>query len=87
MKFPYTNIKGIKADIAKKEITIQLSVDFNPENIATCEDLSRYADPDAGTVAVEILPRQMALTLPAETAARVESVTLTHKSKSVELTK
>jgi hypothetical protein len=65
MKFSYAKVKSIKADIAKKEITVSFLVDMTQENLAISDQLSGYVDPDAGTVILDIFPRQMKLDMPA----------------------
>ena len=61
MLFNYANMKSIKADITKKEITVSFVVDMSQDNLSVSEDLSRYVDAEAGTVVIDIQPRQPAL--------------------------
>lgn len=64
MKFSHAQVKSIKADIAKKEITVSFLVDMTQENLSISDQLSGYVDPDAGTVVLDIFPRQMKLDMP-----------------------
>ena len=72
MLFKNAQVKSVKADLAKKEITITLVVDMGAQPEA--EELARYADPDAGQVMADITPRQMAM--------RDFSVTMTRKPRA-----
>lgn len=58
MKFKTATTKGIKADIAKHEITITFVVSLNTENMNIAEELAPYTDEDAGDVELNILPYQ-----------------------------
>jgi hypothetical protein len=65
MIFDAALVKSIKADINKGTMTLSFEVRFNAENLTTCNELSAYADEDAGTVKLSIIPRQMAMRLEA----------------------
>lgn len=52
-------VKAIKADIAKKEITLSFTVDMNDENMESADDLSFYVDKEHGEVELKILPRMV----------------------------
>lgn len=60
MKFTDAKIKSVKADLAKGEITISFSVDLE-QNQEDAEELAECADKKAGSVEIEINPRQMKL--------------------------
>lgn len=64
MKYPHTKVKAIKADIAKKEITISFTVDMTQENLEISSRLSDYIDPEAGSVVLDVFPCQLQLDLP-----------------------
>ena len=51
-------LKGIKADIAKKELTITFTVSLDEESLSNAEELAPYADSDAGAVELNVLPYQ-----------------------------
>jgi hypothetical protein len=51
--------KSVKADIAKKEITISFVADMNDENMAIADELAFFVDKDAGDVELKVLPRQI----------------------------
>jgi hypothetical protein len=50
--------KAVKADIAKKEITISFTLDMGDEELAEAAELATYTDADAGDVEIIITPRQ-----------------------------
>jgi len=60
MKF-IVKTKSLKADIAKKEITISFVADMTQENLSEADDLAFYVDKDAGDVEILITPRQQKL--------------------------
>lgn len=57
MKF-IAKTKAVKADLAKKEITISFTVDMGDEELAEAAELATYTDQDAGDVEIVITPRQ-----------------------------
>ena len=57
MKF-IVKAKSLKADIAKKEITISFVADMNEENLAEADELAFYVAKDAGDIEILITPRQ-----------------------------
>jgi hypothetical protein len=59
MLFKLAKVMSVKADIAKREITLSFVVDFG--ELATADELAGYQAPDAGTVVLEVIPRQMKL--------------------------
>ncbi len=61
MNFSDANVKGIKADIAKKRIVISFEVDMDKDNLITADELSLYAGNDSGYVDLSITPRQLPL--------------------------
>jgi len=61
MKFEIAYVKTVKADVAKREITIALVVEMDEENLALAEQVARFAVKDAGSVMLEIDPRQMTM--------------------------
>lgn len=63
MKYTHAKVKAIKADIAKKEISVSFTVDMTQENLDISSRLSDYIDPEAGTVVLDIFPRQLNLNL------------------------
>ncbi len=63
MLFQTANIKSVKADLAKGEITVSFVVDIDQENMETAHALAVFADNDAGDVEVTIHPRQLRLNL------------------------
>lgn len=61
MRFANATVNSVKADLAKKEITLTFRVDLSEEEPA--EELARYVDVEsAGTVELNIKPRQLSLT-------------------------
>ena len=62
MQFQSVKIKGVKADVVSKLITIGFTLPLNDENLAVAEELSRYADKNRGHCAVVITPAQLAFT-------------------------
>ncbi len=61
MNFSDANVKGIKADIAKKRIVISFEVDMDKDNLITADELSLYVGNDSGYVDLSITPRQLPL--------------------------
>lgn len=61
MQFNGAYIKGVKADIAKREITLSFVIDMNKTTLPIAQDLSVYADGRHGSVDLTVLPRQMPL--------------------------
>jgi len=57
MKF-IAKSKLVKADLTKKSITLQFTVDLTNEDMHTAEELAFYADKDAGEVELLVTPRQ-----------------------------
>jgi len=51
--------KSVKADLAKKEISISFTMPMNDENTETANELSQYVGKDAGHVELSITPRQI----------------------------
>lgn len=52
-------VKAVKADLAKKQITMSFTVDMTEEDAATADELAFYVDKDAGDVELTVLPRQL----------------------------
>ncbi len=62
MIFYNAKVKAVKADLAKGEITVTLTMSINDEHMQEASVLAAaYTGEDAGDVEVHILPRQMAL--------------------------
>ena len=64
MNFDLANIKSVKADIGKGEITVSFVVDLNPENLTEAECLQDYLaskDEAATSMTVDIYPHQLRL--------------------------
>ena len=59
MKFVTAEVRSVKADLAKGDISITFRVSV--EEQAYAEELAQYAGKDAGTVILTVEPRQMAL--------------------------
>lgn len=73
MKFrAYT--KSIKADFAKREITLTFTVAMDDENMETAAELAPYASEDAGAVDLNIAPYQ-------STFLKKSEVVMTHPIK------
>lgn len=51
-------VKGIKADVAKKEMTLTFTVHMDEQSLATAEELAQYVGEDAGAVELRIMPYQ-----------------------------
>lgn len=51
-------VKGIKADVAKKEVTISFTVTMDEESMATAEELAHFVGGDAGAVELKVMPYQ-----------------------------
>jgi hypothetical protein len=50
--------KSVKADFAKREITLTFTVSMDEENMETATELAPYTSEDAGPVDMTILPYQ-----------------------------
>lgn len=50
--------KSIKADFAKREITLTFTVTMDDENMETATELAPYASEDAGAVELNVKPYQ-----------------------------
>jgi hypothetical protein len=62
MIFYNAKVKAVKADLAKGEITVTLTMSINDEHMQEASVLAAaYTGEDAGDVEVHILPRQMTL--------------------------
>jgi len=57
MRFSSAHVKGVKADVAAGVISITITVPMN--DLETAEEVAKYCEKDAGTVMIEIEPRQM----------------------------
>jgi hypothetical protein len=64
--------KSVKADFAKREITLTFTVSMDEENMETATELAPYASEDGGAVELKILPYQRSFLNKAE-------VVLTHQ--------
>jgi hypothetical protein len=78
MLFPIAYVKSVKADIVKNEITISLTVDLSESNLEEARDLGKYCDEDAGSVTLEIRPRQMAFKTSVEIKSFKQAVSRIH---------
>lgn len=64
--------KSVKADFAKREITLTFTVSMDEENTETATQLAPYTSEDAGAVKLEIMPFQtsfMNMTMTAKKAS------------------
>jgi hypothetical protein len=61
MQFSSATVKAVKADFSKGEITLTFTVPFDQRESEESRDLSKYCDPDAGDVRLEIYPRQLSM--------------------------
>ena len=59
MQFKSAHVRGVKADIAKGEITITLAIGL--EELDKAEELARYAGKDASDMKLELTPYQPGL--------------------------
>ena len=57
------HVKGVKADVAKKEITISFVMDMSDANMEEAQELATYTEKDAGAVVIKVLPYQLKLQL------------------------
>ena len=65
--------KSVKADFAKREITLTFTVTMDEENVETATELAPFTSEDAGPVDLTVKPFQTSF------LNRVSEVTLTHK--------
>ena len=61
MKFANATIKAIRNDIVKGTISVTFELTASDQTLKVAEQLSKYADKDAGHVAVEVTPAQLPL--------------------------
>lgn len=61
MEFEHCNVKSIKADIAKGEITLSVTMALTHADLAEASRLTPYTEADAGQVRVYIYPQQLPL--------------------------
>lgn len=50
--------KSVKADLAKKELTLTFTVHMDEESNATAEELAQFTGEDAGAVELRVMPYQ-----------------------------
>lgn len=51
-------VNGIKADVAKKELTLTFKLTLDEESLSTAEELAQYTGEDAGAVELTVRPFQ-----------------------------
>ncbi len=51
-------VKGVKADIGKKELTLTFTVHMDEESMASAEELAIFSGEDAGAVELRVMPYQ-----------------------------
>ena len=73
--------KAVKADIAKREITISFTFNMDDEELAIAEELSQYVDKDAGEVELLITPRQLPMFPVAQSALAGAEYTASHEQE------
>lgn len=64
MKFNIVHAKSVKHDIVKGEITLTFTASSDVETMNLAEELGVYADKEAGSLTLEVFPRQMQMKLP-----------------------
>jgi hypothetical protein len=51
-------VNGVKADVAKRELTLTFKVSLDEESLATAEELARFTGEGASAVELKIKPMQ-----------------------------
>ena len=64
-------VTGIRADVAKQELTLTFKVRLDEESLSSAKQLAPFTGEDAGDIELSISPRQMVLLQKAQITTNV----------------